>query len=390
MKRSIKITIATILVLLTLALPMTGALAAIFDGTAVEGAFGYMMAVAPVNVRMGPGLSYTVLGWLDYGDIVWRTGIINLYGNSWTQIDFMGAEAYVSSSYLTAYSPYPTTNPWPYPYPTYAPYPVPTTIPVPTTVPVPTTLPVPTTAPSGAYTYLYATTALNVRTGPGTKYPRITWINYNQIVQQIGKSGNWAYIKLGDGTIGYASLKYLKPYGTFTQPIDINKQTNKPVTDPTYGVTSQESAVAAYIRRYRNATSGPEAYQYLWQLDKFYTLNARNDYSMRSYQFVENSYVKYVYSSSRYAGDITFYWYRSGNGKAALADRFPPELVATNPRYYGYTFNHNGVDYYYKSYSANYIEVWWTEANYLLCAYVPANLSLSDIGSICRVRCIRV
>ncbi|HOF94989.1 MAG TPA: SH3 domain-containing protein, partial [Clostridia bacterium] len=44
-------------------------------------------------------------------------------------------------------------------------------------------------APALASTRVYATTALNVRSGPGTKYSILGYLNVNQVVTKLGTSG---------------------------------------------------------------------------------------------------------------------------------------------------------------------------------------------------------
>ncbi len=57
----------------------------------------------------------------------------------------------------------------------------------------------------------YATTGLNVRSGPSTRYSIVGGLNKNQVVTVLSQSGNWYRISYGGGT-GYASASYLRPY----------------------------------------------------------------------------------------------------------------------------------------------------------------------------------
>lgn len=54
----------------------------------------------------------------------------------------------------------------------------------------------------------YATTTLNVRSGPGTGYPVITSLGRGQRVEVVGCSGAWCEIDLGRGQ-GFANASYL-------------------------------------------------------------------------------------------------------------------------------------------------------------------------------------
>ena len=58
---------------------------------------GYMAATANVNVRSGPGTSYSIIGSLYKGTIVPKLGT----SGSWTKISYNGGTGYVSSQYLT-------------------------------------------------------------------------------------------------------------------------------------------------------------------------------------------------------------------------------------------------------------------------------------------------
>lgn len=64
---------------------------------------GTAYATDAVNVRSGPGTSYTVLGYLSRGEKVTITGTVS---NGWTQIQLPGNRlGYVSSAYLSASYP---------------------------------------------------------------------------------------------------------------------------------------------------------------------------------------------------------------------------------------------------------------------------------------------
>lgn len=57
-----------------------------------------------------------------------------------------------------------------------------------------------------------ATTALNLRSGPGTNYPIIGELKKGQTVTRIGTSGSWSIIELGN-TKAYAHSSYLRAAG---------------------------------------------------------------------------------------------------------------------------------------------------------------------------------
>ncbi len=51
---------------------------------------------------------------------------------------------------------------------------------------------------------------LNIRTGPGMKYPVIGEVNKGDVLQVLGALGSWYVICLSDGSIGVISNKYSK------------------------------------------------------------------------------------------------------------------------------------------------------------------------------------
>lgn len=59
-------------------------------------------AIAAVNVRIGPGTDYAVVGTLSFGHSVNRTGVGS---NGWSRVIYNGEVAYISSNYLSAIRP---------------------------------------------------------------------------------------------------------------------------------------------------------------------------------------------------------------------------------------------------------------------------------------------
>jgi uncharacterized YkwD family protein len=65
---------------------------------------------------------------------------------------------------------------------------------------------------------------LNVRSGPATYFTKVGVVYKNQIVDCIGKLGDWYIIHLNNDVVGVASGKYLQPY---------YPPTNQPAPQPT-------------------------------------------------------------------------------------------------------------------------------------------------------------
>lgn len=134
---------------------------------------GTAYATDAVNVRSGPGTSYTVLGYLSRGEKVTITGTVS---NGWTQIQLPGNRlGYVSSAYLSA--SYPSGG-------------------------------CVIVTPSGDR-YKVNTGALNVRSGPGTNYRVIAVLEKGDIVTRIGQSGKWFKVSTSNGADAWVSSKYL-------------------------------------------------------------------------------------------------------------------------------------------------------------------------------------
>ena len=144
---------------------------------------GTAYATDAVNVRSGPGTSYTVLGYLSRGEKVTITGTVS---NGWTQIQLPGNRlGYVSSAYLSA--SYPSGG-------------------------------CVIVTPSGDR-YKVNTGALNVRSGPSTSYSVLGTVGQGQPLSCVGTSGNWTKIIWGSG-YAYVYTSYLTSsyYGSVCPP----------------------------------------------------------------------------------------------------------------------------------------------------------------------------
>lgn len=132
-----------------------------------------------LNVRSGPGTSYSVLGQLDNGVSVVITG----EESGWYQIQYNSSAGYVSTSLIAGVTDVQST---------------------------------PTT---DATIYTYGTvinaSSLNVRSGPGTGYSILTYLDSSEtmtILETVtGTDGNpWYYISTEFGYQGYVSASYVQ------------------------------------------------------------------------------------------------------------------------------------------------------------------------------------
>ncbi|WP_312654250.1 SH3 domain-containing protein [Proteiniclasticum sp.] len=125
------------------------------------------VTTANLNLRSGPGTSYSILAVIPKGT---KVNVISVSGN-WAKVTYSGKQGYASISYLTKV----TTN------------------------------------------IMVTTANLNMRTGPATSYSIIRVIPNGAQVTVLSTSSGWAKVTYG-GSTGYASLSYLKPAGTTTHP----------------------------------------------------------------------------------------------------------------------------------------------------------------------------
>ncbi len=81
---------------------------------------------------------------------------------------------------------------------------------------------------SGTYT-AYSTASLNVRSGPGTEYGIIGWLNNGQYAVVLSSSGNWKKVLYSGTKIGYVSGTYLSSgssYAAVSLAVPSYKQTD--------------------------------------------------------------------------------------------------------------------------------------------------------------------
>ncbi|HWR23495.1 MAG TPA: SH3 domain-containing protein [Feifaniaceae bacterium] len=121
------------------------------------------VAVTDLNVRLGPGTQYNIIGVLHRDQVIERLGT----SGNWTKFLFNGQTAYVSSLYIR-----PRTQ----------------------------------TDGEGA---MQATANVNVRSGPGTSYSKLGQLKKEDTVMRVGSTGDWTIIEWKDGR-AYVSSGYLR------------------------------------------------------------------------------------------------------------------------------------------------------------------------------------
>lgn len=162
-----------------------------------------------VNVRSGPGNSYSVLTVMKSGTTTSKLGA----SGNWTKVTVNGKTGYVYNKYLSNTGATSSVQP---------------------------------TAPSTSTSKTVYVTAsvLNVRSGAGTSHSVIGSLTKGKAANVVGTSGNWYKIKYGSG-YGYISASYTSskaPSGSTTN------------TPPT---TSSSNAKTYYSTTTLNVRSGP-------------------------------------------------------------------------------------------------------------------------------------
>ncbi len=169
-----------------------------------------MVATANVNVRKGPSTSYSIVGSLAKGETVQKTGT----SGNWTQVRYNNQTAYISSSYLKAYTGGGST-------------------------------------PPSSSTLLYALRDTAVRTGPSTSYRAIGYLEYGDSITYIDKySSSWYEVQLGINT-GYVYAADVRMYGSGSTSGGTVYATS---TAPVYSSTSTSSARLGYLYEGDSAT----------------------------------------------------------------------------------------------------------------------------------------
>lgn len=139
-----------------------------------------------LNVRRGPSTKYSIVGSLNRGQ---QCTVIGKSGNWYKLLTADGSTAYASAKYLKLYARQNGSTPSTPSTPSY---------------------------PNGNYGTYYATTGLNVRQGPSTKYRVVYTLDRGEAVTFTGQtSGKWISVKTRTGVQGYCSSLYLTQKGSY-------------------------------------------------------------------------------------------------------------------------------------------------------------------------------
>lgn len=139
-----------------------------------------------LNVRRGPSTKYSIVGSLNRGQ---KCTVVGKSGNWYKLLTADGSDAYASAKYLKLYARQNGSTPNTPSTPSY---------------------------PNGNYGTYYATTGLNVRQGPSTKYRVVYTLDRGEAVTFTGQtSGKWISVKTRTGVQGYCSSLYLTQKGSY-------------------------------------------------------------------------------------------------------------------------------------------------------------------------------
>ena len=103
-------------------------------------------------------------------------------------------------------------------------------------------------------TGLVTASLLNVRSGPGTKFPIVATVKKNEYIRVFAGIGDWYVVQLDSNYIGAVSKKYIKPIypNTGTGTGLNNNESNNNNTTNTTNLTSDEWEVFNLINQQRS------------------------------------------------------------------------------------------------------------------------------------------
>lgn len=154
---------------------------------------GYVKTIGNANVRTGPGAKYDKIGSLP------KNVLFTAYSvkDGWTQVDVGGFGAWIANSNLASCDANGLTEADKKPVQTAQPTATPPVMPEPQYTNEYSQL----GAQSG---YVRTTAAVNVRSGPGTKYSVIAKAEYNEFLIAYSRSNGWTQVKY-NGYVGWIS-----------------------------------------------------------------------------------------------------------------------------------------------------------------------------------------
>ncbi len=262
-----------------------------------------------VNVRTGPGTSYSIVGVAAEGTTVPVTGTTS---GGWTQVVWNGTNRWIYTSYLSVTLAAPPAS-------------TPTPAPTAPTTPAPTTSPKPTTSTATITGQVRTTTDVNMRTDGYYGAPVYGQLPANVVVDVTGKT-----------TSTYTQIVYqgrlLWIYTAYTTPVSTTPTTSTSATKST--VNAQEAQIVAYAKAhlgypYRVNTMGPDYYDCAGLVAAAYRSAG---YPMVYSEAWEISHGTSVSRSELTPGDV-IYWAAPGHESVAIYIGNDTIVIADGPSY---------------------------------------------------------
>lgn len=242
------------------------------DNVSSQGTTKYVNATVGLNVRSGPGTSYSKLGKLSYKE---KVTVLSTSGE-WSKINYNGKSGYVHSSYLQ------------------------------NTVPGSQTSQQPDTN-QGTTKYVNATVGLNVRSGPGTSYSKLGKLSYKEKVTVLSTSNGWSKINYNRKT-GYVDSSYLQS----TVPGSTSSNTGGTVSNKVSDVIAY--AKAQLGKPYVWGAQGPNSFD--CSGFTYYVFKNKAGITLPRNSSAQSTYGKYVKKSELRAGDLVFFDTNGANNGA--------------------------------------------------------------------------
>ena len=242
------------------------------DNVSSQGTTKYVNATVGLNVRSGPGTSYSKLGKLSYKE---KVTVLSTSGE-WSKINYNGKSGYVHSSYLQ------------------------------NTVPGSQTSQQPDTN-QGTTKYVNATVGLNVRSGPGTSYSKLGKLSYKEKVTVLSTSNGWSKINY-NGKTGYVDSSYLQS----TVPGSTSSNTGGTVSNKVSDVIAY--AKAQLGKPYVWGAQGPNSFD--CSGFTYYVFKNKAVITLPRNSSAQSTYGKYVKKSELRAGDLVFFDTNGANNGA--------------------------------------------------------------------------
>lgn len=244
------------------------------DNTSSQGTTKYVNADVGLNVRSGPGTSYSKLGKLSYKQ---KVTVLSTSGK-WSKINYNGKTGYVHSDYLQSTVPGGGSQ---------------------------------TSEQQTTTKYVNADVGLNVRSGPGTSYSKLGKLSYKQKVTVLSTSNGWSKINYNSKT-GYVDSSYLQS----TVPGSTSNNTGGGGNNT---VTNKASEVIAYAKAqlgkpYVWGAQGPNSFD--CSGFTYYVFKNKAGITLPRNSAAQSNYGTYVSKSNLRAGDLVFFDTNGANNGA--------------------------------------------------------------------------